>query len=235
MSGSPASIRRTASPIIGWSSISKTVTLCSVRIGFGAHSRGSGRCRRRSQGRIDRSPADRWPQSSLVGPPVHRRPLPAAWTCSRTSRVIPSAIWSRCRTSSAAPSSTAALGMPQTTLDDLVLGDGSPAQAAEGQQPLGAVVEHAGQQHGDARPGPVPGHAVEEHVDRGPVAGRPGLGRVAEAAVLAQDEVVVGDGEQDLAGGGPVPFLDQRDRPPRLLGRASGPARARTPHPRAGR
>src|SRR5262245_19448936 len=33
MSGSPASIRRTASPIIGWSSISRTVTLCSVRTG----------------------------------------------------------------------------------------------------------------------------------------------------------------------------------------------------------
>ena len=36
----------------------------------------------------------------------------------RTSRMIPSAILSTCRTSSAAPISTAALGMPQTTLDD---------------------------------------------------------------------------------------------------------------------
>ena len=33
MSGSPASIRRTASPIIGWSSISRTVTLCCVNWG----------------------------------------------------------------------------------------------------------------------------------------------------------------------------------------------------------
>src|SRR3954470_24458319 len=34
MSGSPASIRRTASPIIGWSSISNTVILCSVNFGW---------------------------------------------------------------------------------------------------------------------------------------------------------------------------------------------------------
>ena len=33
MSGSPASMRRTASPIMGWSSISKTVTLCWVKTG----------------------------------------------------------------------------------------------------------------------------------------------------------------------------------------------------------
>ena len=58
----------------------------------------------------------------------------------------------------------------------LVLGDRPPVQAAEREQPRGAVAAHAGQQGGDARPGPVPGHAGEEHVDRGAVTDRPGLG-----------------------------------------------------------
>ena len=39
-----------------------------------------------------------------------------------------------------------------------------------------------------------------------------------QPAILAQDEVIVGAGEQDLAGGGPMPLDDQRHAPARLLG-----------------
>ena len=63
----------------------------------------------------------------------------------------------------------------------LVLGNRPPVQAAELEQSRRAVAPHAGQQGSNAGPGPVLGHAVEEHVDRRPVTDRPGLDGVMQA------------------------------------------------------
>src|SRR5262249_19946742 len=197
MSGSPASIRRTASPIMGWSSISKTVTLCWVKTG-------SLLMLKAPSTLLDKA-CDPWCD------PVKVQDLLGGAELD---------------------------GGPGHAPDDaggLVLGDGPPAAAAECQQSLGTVVEHAGQQRRDAGPGPVLGDAGEEHVDRGPVAGRPGLRGVMEAAVLAQDQMVIGDGEQDLAGNGPVPFSDQSDRPMRLLGEPLTQPPGQMPQPGAER
>ena len=123
----------------------------------------------------------------------------SAQSTSGTSLVIASAIWSRWQDLLGRADLDGGPGHAPDDARRLVLGDGSPAQAAKREQSLGAVADHAGQERGDARPGPVAGHAAEEHVDRGAVADRPGLGRVMKPAVLAQDEVIVGAGEQDLA------------------------------------
>ena len=48
-----------------------------------------------------------------------------------------------------------------------------------------------------------------------------------QPAILAHDEMVVGAGEQDLAGGGPVPLDNERHAPARLFGEPLSQARGK--------
>ena len=141
----------------------------------------------------------------------------------------------RGRTRSAAPSWTAAPGIPQMTLLASSWAMVSQPASAEGQEARGAVAAHAGQEDRDARPGPALGHAPEEDVDRRAVMHLGRLGHVAEPPRLVEDHVVVGRRQQDLARQGLGRPARSARRDGRSARRASGPVPGRRPRQRAGR
>ena len=128
-----------------------------------------------------------------------------------------SAIWGSGSTCSAAPSSAAALGMPQTTL-----------VASSWAMVFQPRRRSASNPWAPSRPMPVRSTATpglgqfratlsKEHVDRWPVAERSRLGRVMQPLVRSQDQVIVGAGEKDLSLGHGHLLGDQLDLPSCLL------------------
>ena len=95
--------------------------------------------------------------------PERRGQQPAATLERRVRHALPArhgprmapAISPRRQDCSAAPRRCGGPGMPNTTAGRLVLGDRHVPPAAQGQQPGGAVVAHAGEEHADGPPAGV--------------------------------------------------------------------------------